>query len=362
MVTRFSAGNRRNLIIFSYPRGTPSYHGGFPVILTDVSTLEQLVAGEWFEIRERLHRPEQLFDYLYLEDGHEADPAARTAALDELARLLDESIEGGVFEVRRRVINLVFSQLAEAEFSSEVFTQLGALAGQLTGLVLVDACQRALLAQDMPFLQETDDETETETDAEDGAQRDVNQIIADVKEIIQADPNAKMNAAIKNILLQLQKYREETATYRKLKEQANSYRLEMYSRTFAATFNQIFESIRKNYAMFLEEQEETRRRAEPSVVQNLDTRAWTRSLQSHIETLSRARATLLFAMREHTGVREPIVRLSRRREELVAAVHAEERSAAEIAGSEAAVHRLSRIMARDIAARLRRWRSQITSS
>jgi len=255
---------------------------------------------------------------------------------------------------------VIFGELAEAEYSSEVFSRLGELEHRLTGIVLITAMERALLTRDLAFISREETQEATEAAEQSGESADVNQIIADVKEIVQADPNAKMNAAIKNILLQLQKYREETATYRKLKEQANSYRLEMYSRTFAATFNQIFDSIRKNYAAFLEEQEAAKRRGRKSVVQDLDTRTWTRDLTHHLERLSWARSTVMFARKEHAGVREPLVRLSRRRDEFLQEITAEKDTAADAAGGEAAAHRLSRLIAQDTARRLRRWAPRIT--
>jgi len=327
-----------------------------------VAALDQLAGGEWFEIRERLHRPEQLFEFFSSGDRPAARVAALTEACSAAASGLDAAIEGGIFEFRRAELGAILSELAEAEYSSEVFSRLGVMEARAAALILATACQRALLTQDLPFLDDSDDGTEQSSAETVAAEQDLNQIIADVKEIIQTDPAVKMNAAIKNILLQLQKYREESATYRKLKEQATSYRLEMYSRTFAATFNQIFDSIRKNYAMFLEEQEEARRRGRPSVVQGLDTRSWTRLLTEHLEEVSWARSTLVFALREHTGVREPLVRLSRRRDDLLKRITAEEEVAADVAGGEAAAHRLSRLIARDTATRLRRWASQVASS
>lgn len=329
-----------------------------------VAALDQLAGGEWFEIRERLHRPEQLFEHLCTADRQPKNVERLADVLASLAADLDAAIENGVYEVRRREVNRVMGELAEAEFSSEVFSHLEELEHRMTGLVLVTTCQRALLTGDISFLSEDlEDDIEPEVQpAPSPEEKDVNQIIADVKEIIQADPNAKMNAAIKNILLQLQKYREESATYKKLKDQATSYRLEMYSRTFSATFNQIFESIKKNYAAFLEEKEAARRAGQPSVVDGLDTKGWARELATQLEQLSWARSTLLFAMKEHTGVREPLVRLSRRKDELLTRIGEEADLAADVSGGEVAAHRLSRIIARDTARRLRRWTAQIASS
>jgi hypothetical protein len=157
------------------------------------------------------------------------------------------------------VIGEILGELADAEYSSEVFSRLDALTHEATGLVLVGVVQRALLAGEVSFETGTGDAEPSGSSAKEAENAEINEIIQDIKEIVANDPSAKMNAAIKNVLLQVQKYREEAATFKKLKEQANDYRLEMYSKTFAATFKEIFTSIRKNYAAYIEEQEEKRR-------------------------------------------------------------------------------------------------------
>lgn len=314
-----------------------------------MAALEQVVSGEWFEIRERLHRPLDLLTHLF-------KAATTSVALAEVADELEASIEGGVFEFRRTVLSRLYDSLAEAEFSSEIFGQLDELEERVRAILAATAYTRALLTQDVEFELERDlEDDDADAAASAREQEDINRIIGDVKEILASDPSARMNAAMKNIMLQLQKYREEAATYKKLKEQATGYRLEMYSRTFAATFQQIFESIRKNYGQFVEEREEAARAARPSVVQNLDTRAWARAMTGQLEEISYLRATLMFARNEHSGMREPLVRLARRKDGVLKLLDEEIRHAADAAGSEEAARRLSRILAREVAYQLRDW-------
>jgi len=67
-----------------------------------VAALDQLAGGEWFEIRERLHRPEQLFEHLCTADRSPKSVQRLAAVLAALASSLDGAIENGVYEVRRR--------------------------------------------------------------------------------------------------------------------------------------------------------------------------------------------------------------------------------------------------------------------
>ncbi len=332
-----------------------------------MASLEQVASGEWFEIRERLRHPRHLYEYLASSRYDEAAAAVLRKAASELER----AIEGGVFEFRRHALAFLFSELAEAEFSSEVFARLGDLERHVTAMILASSCQRGQLSGDLAFSgpahsEQLDDGervapgngTPAEEKTNTTTARDVNEIMSDIKEILAADPSARMNTAIKNILLQLQKYREEAATYRKLKEQATSYRLEMYSKTFASTFKQIFESIRRNYSAFLEEQQGSGSHRSDSPVRDLDVKAWVRILTGEIEELSFIRSTLLFVADKQSGMRGPLVRLARRREAVMATVDEEEEAAADATGGEGAAHRLSRILAQETASVLRRWISR----
>ncbi len=313
------------------------YHSG-------VGSLEQAVQGSWFDLREQIRHPNELFESLF--PGTEGNSAQ--ALLIDLARELDQAVEGGVLEVKKHRFTTLFVELEEAEFSSEIFSHLKELARRARVLAMAIALQRALLSQEIPFM---DDEEKPDEPEEPG---EIRQIIQDIQEIIAADPSAKMNAAIKNILLQLQKYRTETATYQKLKEQATGYRLEMYSKTFAATFQNIFTSIRRNYDQFRKEQDEMRRQEQRSVIASLETREWTRALMRQMEEANRIAATLTFLAGEHSGMREPLVELSRRRAMMMKLLETDRIQGEDCAGGEAAARRLNRILAIEVAKQLHR--------
>lgn len=347
-----------------------------------MAELEHVIAGEWFEMRERIHHADQIFSFLIEQDREGLARGLWDATADDLER----AIEGGIWEFKRRRLVVQLAKLEEAAYSSELFGALARERIATTALLTVCATQRALLAGELRFLsseEETASSAETAETAEtadtiaagaapateapqvsDAAgdasgdatvNADIKKIVADVQEIVAADPTMKMNAAIKNIMLQLAKYREEASTYQKLKEQATSYRLEMYSKTFSSSFGKIFESIRKNYRSFLEEQEDIRRRSRGTVLDSIDPKPWVRLLLQQMEEISRIRATFLFVEREHSGMREPLVALAKRREAITSLLDAEQQLAEDLAGGEDAGHRLGRILALEIARRLRTW-------
>ncbi|MDA3949823.1 MAG: hypothetical protein PF508_11445, partial [Spirochaeta sp.] len=199
-----------------------------------------------------------------------------------------------------------------------------------------------------------DAEVTGSSETKDVEQAEINEIIADIKEIVATDPGARMNAAIKNVLLQVQKYRDEAATFKKLKEQATDYRLEMYTKTFSATFQQIFESIRKNYGAYLEEQEAKRRDAVGSPLDGVETKGWLRALGDDLEDASWVRSTLLVARDEAVGMRGAVVALAKKRDQFLGRIDAEREAAVAACGDEETVVRVSRLLSREIAAWLRK--------
>lgn len=312
-----------------------------------MSEQERTVQGEWFEIRERWHRPGRVAEYLR---GLGGDQPFEVFALSA-ANGLQSAVEGGVLEFKRAQVGSMYAQLAEAAYGNQIFTELESLAHRAGAIQLVIAYQRALLAEEI--VPETGETTPQSDDAA-AEGRHINQIVSDVRDIIAADPSAKVNASIKNIVVQLQRYREEQATYQKLKEQANTERLEMYARTFAATFAKIFESIRRNYASYLEEQDRTRRQvSRRGLVQASETGAWRKLLLTQAEDIARLRGVAVFALREHSGMRGPLVEESKGAEAVLAHIDAERSHADDVGGSEAAGAKLLRSQALQIEQLLR---------
>lgn len=340
-----------------------------------MESAERLVAGEWFEIRERLRRPDEIHEYLTRTATRQSQIHRPLAAVEigSAGRELEQAIEGGIFEYKRSVLLHLEREFAEAEFSNDVFESIGMFADRTGAWLLATIWERALLTQEADFKRmspamrnEADGEPAEEEgdpsaptiqgdeDGDNGA-AEIRRIISDVHQIVEADPSARMHSAIKSIMIQLRKYREEAETYRKLREKASNYRVELYSRTFAATFQKIFETIRRNYDSYQEEQRQMHRRERASLVEDLDTREWVRIITDQVEQVSRIRAFLLFLDEQHTGLREPLVDLGRDARVVRRLVDDEEDQAAEICGGEHAASRLGRIIATECGGRLRRW-------
>ena len=312
-------------------------------MLQGLSERERTIQGEWFEIRERWRHPDQVAAYVCSFEGDRPFAVFVRSAADGL----QNAVEGGVLEFKRTQVAALYAQLAEAAYDNHVFAELASLAQRAGAIQLVIAYQRALLAEALAPPQTTDATRHAaDTTAE---QRHINEIICDVRDIIAADPTAKLNASIKNIVVQLQRYRSEQATYQKLKAQADLARLELYARTFATTFRGIFDSIRRNYASYLADHDRAQHPPQrPGLVQASQTEAWRTLLFEQAKDITRVRGVALFALREQSGMRAPLVKESAAAEAVIARVEAERSYADEVGGGTAGGAQLLRNLALQI--------------
>lgn len=313
-----------------------------------MATLEQTVQNMWGELRENLRRPRELYSHLHAGARSEE----MTALLLETAKELENAIEGGVQEVKRRRLNVLYAELEEAEFSSEVFKRLDELARLASVVILLIGLQRAFLAGELELSGEGAESSDQDGSCAEG--KDLKEIIAEIQKFIARDPGAKAHPAIKTILILLQRYRREADTFRKLREQSTGHRLEMYTRTFTRTFKDILASIQRNYEAYLAETRgETAVEKRPSPLANLDTGKWAAVLVKEAEEASRMRATLLFLTGEHSNLRGPVVTLARRRPLMGELLERENAVGAQCTGSESAAMRLNRLIGREAATWLR---------
>lgn len=315
--------------------------------------LESRIRGDWYDIRERLHRIDDLRDYLCSSERVVPLPQR---ALTETASGLEGSVEGGCSEYLKNCLIRLKSEFEEAAYSSGVFGKVGDLAANVGCLVLVVAVARAALGGDLPFGCD-DDVAQPGCETPDGIAKpdDIRQIMTDVQHIVAADPTARMNSAIKNILLQLQKYRTEMQTFERVKSSTGPERLESVTRNFQKTFAGIFEAIQRNYTQYLDDQRNQQRAERANALLQLNTPALRTAMNTLLEELSAIRSTLFAVHDMTTGMRAPLVQLAGRAETVIEALGRASETCTDAAGGEAAGRHAQRMLALEAAHHLRRW-------
>lgn len=305
-----------------------------------MATVESLVSGDWFDIRERIRKVEDIQTLLWNEG--KPDSSVRSS----IATHLLEAVEGGTAEYKRRYFRKLRDLLDEAAFTSDIFQMLPRLITEIDQILLVTVMQRGILAGEIRLVPEEEESTTSQPHIQDAQ---IKSIIADVQEIVANDPSARMNSAIKNILLQLHKYRDEVENFKSLKEKADADRLEAITKNFQASFSSIFSSIRKNYGRFLEEQRLSNRRERGDTLSRLDSAVLQKLLVQQLEEMSRVRSTLRFVHQEHYNMREPLVKLSKTLKTFEDLFTSEQSLAEDISGGESAGTALLKMLAREIA-------------
>jgi hypothetical protein len=138
----------------------------------------------------------------------------------------------------------------------------------------------------------------------------VSAILADVNSRVTSNVGLRSHPAIKNILMQVQRYNSEN---RKMRELLPTIKQEM-RRSFVANFSRTFEeivgSIRRNYATILQEQLETENvRPEGFSLSFMPLKEFAPLLAAQAREIARIRSTLGHARDEKYKTREVLVRL-----------------------------------------------------
>lgn len=267
------------------------------------------ISGDWIELRNASRDPEQLEELLAL------------TSHAPFARELASSVEGGVVEAKRRRVAKLFEILEDIKYRSKSMGQLEVQAGSIASLIFAIFAERGLLERSVPLPSERNETVPDQT--EKVKQKEIRDIIEDVQTIVATDPSAKMASAIKNILLQVNKYRSELENLKRLTQNASEEKKQAYAANFQKSFSDIFASIRKNYAEYLQQQAQEAQAAERKLLDGLDTKALVRHLTAEAEVLSAFRSTILYVRREQVGVLENLTRLADRKDELFAMIDRE---------------------------------------
>lgn len=264
--------------------------------------LNSRISGDWIELRNASRHPDQLEELLGL----------TTHA--PFARELASSVEAGIVEAKRRRLIKLFDVLEDIKYRSTSMGKMEAQAGSLASLLFACFIERSFVEGTIKLPSERH-ETHREK-GEDAKQREIRDIIEDVQTIVATDPSARMASAIKNILLQVSKYRSEMENLKRLTANAPEEKKKAYVQNFQKSFADIFASIRKNYAEYMREREEKAHAAELGILENLDTKPLVRHLTAEAEVLSAFRSTILHVRKEQVRVLDNLSRLADRKTEL----------------------------------------------
>jgi hypothetical protein len=275
--------------------------------------LEKRISGDWIELKEKANNFHDLLDAL----------AIPSYALKATASRLRLSVEQGIVEFKRSTLSPVLVALETVRYKSLAGDELAAQEKSLGSLLLVILIQRLVCTDAMP-LSRPQEEKRSFGGVE---SLQVSAILADLNSRVTSNPGLRSNPALKNILMQVQRYKTEN---RKMRELLPTIKTEMrasFLSNFSRTFEEIIGSIRRNYATILQEQLDAENvRQEGFSLSLMPLKELAPLLANQAREIARIRSTLGHAREEKYKTREVLVRLYDGRQEVLKLIEEEGRT------------------------------------
>jgi hypothetical protein len=257
--------------------------------------LEKRISGDWIELREKANDLYTLLDVL-------AVPPHQLLASAEMLR---HSVEQGIVEFKRTLLAPVLVALEAARYKSLAADDLGAQEKSLAVLLLATLIQRLFCAEIIPLARPHDQKRDFGVDS-----LQVSAILTDVNARLKSIPGLRAHPAVKNILMQVQRYNGENQKMRELLPTIKPEMRTSFLANFTRTFDEIIGSIRRHYETILQEEAAVdKARKEGFSLSLVPLKEIAPLLVSQAKEISRFRSTLAHARDEKYKTREVLVRL-----------------------------------------------------
>jgi hypothetical protein len=257
--------------------------------------LEKRISGDWIELREKANDLYTLLDAL-------AIPSYQLLASADTLR---HSVEQGIVEFKRSLLAPVLVALEAARYKSLATDDLGVQEKSLAVLLFAILVQRLFCTEALPLVRPHEEKRDFGVDA-----LQVGSILTDVNARLKANSGLRAHPAVKNILMQVQRYNGEN---QKMKELLPTIKPEMrtsFLGNFTRTFDEIIGSIRRHYAAILQEEASFEKaRKEGFSLALVPLKELAPLLVGQAKEVSRFRSTLAHAREEKYKTREALVRL-----------------------------------------------------
>jgi hypothetical protein len=277
-----------------------------------MSDLEKRISGDWIELREKANDLHTLLDALAVA------PHELRAGADSLRH----SVEQGIIEYKRSTFAPVLVALETARYKALAPDDMGAQEKSLGVLVFAILVQRLFCMESIPLVRPRDAKRDFGVDS-----LQVGAILGDVNARLKANPALRGNAAVKNILMQVQRYNTEN---RKMRELIQTIKPEMrtsFLTNFSRTFEEIIGSIRRQYSAILQEEiQADSARKEGFSLAALPLKELAPLLATQAREVLKFRSTLANAREEKYKIRESLVHLYDSRQVVLRLVEDEART------------------------------------
>ncbi len=269
-----------------------------------MSDLEKSITSGWYEVRTRLDKPDDLFDYLEISRGD----------LQTLAEGLRLSVEGGVVEYKRSLLHSVMSNLGTLKYDSKAITDLAPQTKKASYLTVLPILQRLFVFGHIriPPPPETKEEAEERIEEETRPERpDMKTLISEVREMVKQQPELQNHPEIKKIFLQLKYYNTELEKMKSLEPNIPKEKRPSFAANFQKIFDEIHEKIFNAYRLLISsEKEESRPESKLPILKRYDFSKCEGIYRTQAQEASKLYHTLFFAKKERYQMREILLEIA----------------------------------------------------
>ncbi len=257
--------------------------------------LEKKISGDWIDLREKANDLYTLLAVL-------AVPPHQLLSAAEALRF---SVEQGIVEFKRTQLSPVLVALEGARYTSLAGDDMGAQEKSLTVLLLTILIQRLYCLEVLPLARPHEEKRVFGVEA-----LQVSAILNDLNSRLKSNPGLRAHPAVKNILMQVQRYNGENQKMRELLPTIKTEMRTSFLANFTRTFDEIIGSIRRHYASILEEEAAAgTAHKEGFSLSLVPLKELAPLLVSQAREVSRFRSTFAHAREEKYKTREALVRL-----------------------------------------------------
>jgi hypothetical protein len=265
-----------------------------------MAELEKRIKGDWFDLREASQDFNALKSYFRISEEN----------LKTHIGKLKLSVEEGIVEYKRSTLSPLFRVLENTKYRSLGVDILESQIRFVHVLLYITLIQRLFAEGTLRFFKRKKREEEIAPD-------DLNfkNILEDVGRRIKENPAFENHPSVKMILLQVNMYRKEQDTMKKLLPTIKQESKRAFVLNFKARFSEIIDKIKRNYIDLLKEEkapiDETK-----NVLEMVPLKQTLANITSQCQAMSKIRSTLVFVKDEKYKTRGILTNLAAEKEEI----------------------------------------------
>ena len=270
--------------------------------------LDQKIRGDWYELNEYSKSIYTLQDYFKFPKYF----------LESCLEELQSSVEGGIIQYKKNILLRICEFIDSLKFDSRGLDFLQREIVVFSSLLYAIQTQRLIATG---VIRSRTKVIEGERDKDTG---DLKQIITEINERIRKKPELRVNQYIKNILLQVQIYKNELSEMQRLAPTIPRDKQPGFAANYKNRFDEIGAKASQNYLAFLDEEEPVKKEVPEGIWQyDLSTLKPVYSAQAQL--ISKGVSVFAWAKDEGYKTREALFKVLPFREEfnkLLAREHA----------------------------------------